>query len=99
MAALESAKAQSTPGVGGLKRSARVGVKVHNLIMEYFDQGEFEMMVFELGIDYDELSGSNMAERVLSLVKYLMRHDRLQELILLGQVERPFVEWPLVPGE
>ncbi|MFQ5399132.1 MAG: pentapeptide repeat-containing protein [Anaerolineae bacterium] len=62
-----------------------------------FNLAELRTLVFDLGIDWDELAGDIESTKIESLIAYLHRRGRLDDLLLLLRQERPHVEWPSIP--
>lgn len=64
-------------------------------INQKFDLQELQALCFQLeDVEYDNLSGETKNGRVIALLEYLDRRDRLAELIPVLQKERPNVTWP-----
>jgi hypothetical protein len=59
----------------------------------YFSVGELKSLCFDLGIDYENLSGSSKSGKVLELIQMVQRHGRLSELVDLVRQERPHASW------
>lgn len=70
-------------------------VRLRNLITRHFNLSELSQLSFALGIDYEELSGSNKAEKVQELILYCDRHMILPQLLAACRAERPRVDWPV----
>lgn len=66
-------------------------------MMDFFDQDELQTLVFDLGVDWDELSGEKKSAKSHSLISYLARRGRLEDLIELLREERPNENWPSIP--
>jgi hypothetical protein len=62
-------------------------------ISRHFDLSELRELVFDLAVSWDELEGNTKQLKILSLITYLDRRGRLEELIKLLQVNRPHVVW------
>jgi len=67
--------------------------RLREYIARYFDLSELKELCFDLGVDYDELSGDNKAGKIIALVSYLYRRGRLSELLQKCMQERPGVDW------
>ncbi len=63
-------------------------------LSKYFNVDELNMLVFQLGIDVENLNRDTKSELILSLLSYAERHDKLEELIILGNQQRPNLTWP-----
>jgi hypothetical protein len=66
---------------------------LRQLLVERFNDGELRTFCFDLGVDYDDLSGSGKADKARELVNHLERRDALFELVRVGQHTRPDVPW------
>jgi S1-C subfamily serine protease len=64
-----------------------------------FDLSELQLLCFDLGIDYDELTGENKSTKIISLLGYLERRGRLSVLVAYGQRERPQFNWPALTSQ
>lgn len=59
---------------------------------------DVRVMTFDLGVNWDELRGETLQEKVQALIQYLGMRGRLQELIDFGREERDNIEWPNIPS-
>ena len=66
----------------------------HNLA-EHFSDEELRVLCFDLRVDYHELPGEAKSVKVVELISYLERRDRLSELVRKCSELRPNVAWPL----
>lgn len=64
-------------------------VELSKLIRRHYDLGEFKSLCFELQVEYDDLPGETLTNRVEALVEYLERRGRVQELLKLIKQQRP----------
>lgn len=65
-----------------------------------FNLSELKTLVFDLGINWDDISGEDISTCVQSVITYLRRRNRLNELTSLLRIERSQVNWPdIVPEE
>lgn len=74
---------------------AQMRLHLRNLIARHFNLGELSQLSFALGIDYEELGGSNKTEKVQELILYCDRHMILPQLLAACQAERKRVDWPV----
>ena len=58
-----------------------------------FNDSELRDICFELQIDYENLAGTNKADKARELMLYLDRRDRLLEILKICQQLRPNVTW------
>lgn len=62
-------------------------------IVNAFNLEELNTLCFDLAVDFDELRGSSKGAKARELIKYMQRHNRLDELFAACQVSRPSVDW------
>lgn len=55
--------------------------QLRQLIVTHFDSDEIESICFDLGIDYDSLSGDSKLKKVVELIQHCARTGRIVELI------------------
>lgn len=58
-------------------------------LSEAFDKTELKTLVFDLGVDWDEIKGETKTEKIIELVNYLKRRSILNKLLDLVRQERP----------
>jgi hypothetical protein len=68
-------------------------VKLTDILNTRFDLGELRTLAFYLSIDLDDLPGEGRQRKAEELVKYLDRHQRLEELLTIGKQRRPDIRW------
>jgi len=65
-----------------------------NKLKKYFNDSELRNdLCLKLGVDYEDLPGTNMADKARELILYLDRRGRLPELLKLCQQQRPGISW------
>lgn len=79
--------------------SASYLTELHQLINQYFNLAEIQMLCLSLHVDYESVAGEEKPSRIRELLLGLGRNGRLPELITLLQQERPKVDWPPVPED
>ncbi len=62
---------------------------IRDALVNYFSLGELRTLCFDLGIDYEDLEGSNKQGKTLALVQYAQRHNRYSELVNAVRQARP----------
>lgn len=67
--------------------------KLRQIITQYFNAGELRTLCFDLGVDYDDLPGQGKTNKVIELIGYLQRRDRLPELVEMVRQLRPNAPW------
>lgn len=55
--------------------------ELHRLLAKYFDLEDLRTLVFDLGVEWDELAGETKSARARELIAHLQRRDRLSDLI------------------
>lgn len=58
-----------------------------------FNESELQTLCFDLGVDYESLSGEGKDDKARELVAYMQRNGRLPELITAGKNLRPHAQW------
>jgi len=71
--------------------------ELRKLLETHLSVGDVEVISFDLGIEYEDIKGDTKPIKIVSLIKYLARLGRLEELITLLKNERPIVAWPDIP--
>ncbi len=56
-------------------------VQLAKLLDDRFSKGELQGLCFDLGVDWDELSGDTKGAKARELIGYLQRRGRLDELV------------------
>ena len=74
-------------------QALRQRARLRQTLATRFNLGELRTLCFDLGIDYDDLPAEGKANKARELVAYLERHQRLQDLVALGQHRRPDIDW------
>ncbi|MCB8978823.1 MAG: NACHT domain-containing protein [Ardenticatenaceae bacterium] len=62
-------------------------------IVNHFNQEELRTLCFDLTIRYDNLHGTTIEAKTVSLMEYVQRHGQLLQLIAILERERPHVVW------
>ena len=65
-------------------------------LASYFDVGDLESLCFDLGLDYDGLSGDGKAAKVVELIEYFGRTGRIVDLVDRCAHLRPAVDWSVL---
>jgi hypothetical protein len=66
---------------------------------KYFSYEELRLLIFELGIEFEDLPGASKREKSRELIVFLERQGRLSELIQYIRLDRPDVDLGLVTEE
>lgn len=67
---------------------------LRQLLIKRFNKPELKDLSFDLGVDYEDLSGSSKKDKARELLAYLDRRGRLPELVKVGREERTDISWP-----
>lgn len=71
---------------------------LRKILAERFSVEELQTLCFEMGIEYEDLSGQGKAGKARELVGYLDRRDLIRELISVGERLRPDIQWGQLPA-
>lgn len=66
---------------------------LRQILTERFSDDELRTLCFDLGLDYALLPGEGKGGKARELVAYLVRRERLSELVEVGQQLRPDIRW------
>lgn len=58
-----------------------------------FNDSELRDLCFDVGIEYENLSGTSKADKVRELIAYLQRRDDIATLVTKVQTLRPHIDW------
>ncbi|MFN2105512.1 MAG: hypothetical protein ACK2UJ_11600 [Candidatus Promineifilaceae bacterium] len=67
--------------------------ELRQAIMEHFSEADIKALCFDMGLDYEELSGDSKTEKVIGLIDYFDRMDEIPKLIAYCSRYRPNVPW------
>lgn len=62
---------------------------IFDILSRRFNTAELQNLVFDLGIDYEHLTGRGKVDKLLGLILYVERHALMEELINEIQRQRP----------
>lgn len=71
-------------------------IGLRDIFATYFDIDGLTDFALALGIDFDNLSGSNKNAKARELALHLWRHSKLAELAEVGPAQRPDIDWSLL---
>lgn len=76
---------------GGLLQNR---IRLRQLMTRYFSKQELESLLFDLGIDKDELPEGVKSDMAQEIILYCERHGRINTLLKICRDQRPNAEWP-----
>lgn len=71
---------------------------LHRLISRHFSLNEIKTLCFYLGIDDEDIPGTEKQSKIIALLLHLVRRGILDKLLLILRKERPHVVWPDLPS-
>lgn len=71
-------------------------VHLRRLLTNRFDEGELEVLCYDLDVPYEDLPGEKMSVKAMRLLRKLEQTNRIDELIALGRSMRPDISWPSI---
>jgi hypothetical protein len=66
---------------------------VRNQMARAFDLSELKTLCFDLNINYQDLPGETLNDKIRELLKYCFRRDRISHLISVLKKTRPNIDW------
>ena len=69
-------------------------VELRRNLNEAFNTTDLRNLCWDLGIDYENLSGDNKLDKTRELLDYLDNRSRVADLLVILQKERPKIAWP-----
>lgn len=67
--------------------------RLRKILLDRFSDDELHTLCFDLGLDYEYLPGVGKGGKARELIKYLVRRERVSELIEIGRQMRPDIDW------
>jgi hypothetical protein len=68
-------------------------IELRDIFATRFDHDSLNDFAMELGVDYENLSGSSKSAKARELALYLWRHSKLDKLAEVGPKRRPDIDW------
>lgn len=82
---------------GGLSESSMFlpapSARLHQILVERFNEEELRTFCFYLTVDYDSLGGEGKVGKARELILYLDRRHLLSQLLAAGERLRPDINW------
>ena len=69
-------------------------IRLRQLITRYFNKQELESLLFDLGIDKDEIPEGAKSDMAQEIILYCERHGRMDDLLELCRQQRSNADWP-----
>ena len=66
---------------------------LQEILNDRFNEEEIQDLCFSLDIDFENLGGKSKGSKARELVTYLLRHERIIDLIKIVRVKRPEINW------
>lgn len=85
------------PDHGAALTPQQVRVGLRKLLEAHFDLNGLRDLCFDMGIQYENLSGDTLGAKARELILYCERRLRIGELIETGREARPELAWPALP--
>ncbi|MDT8307302.1 MAG: SIR2 family protein [Anaerolineae bacterium] len=85
---------RATP-TNGSGSGANPFARVREIVADRFDEEELRTLCYDLDVDYDSLAAVGKGGKARELVAYLDRYQRVEELVALGQRQRPDIDWSM----
>lgn len=70
--------------------------QLRTILETHFNISELQTLCQDLDVVYDQLGGSTLSDKSRELIDFLDRRQRLPELVAVGKVLRPDIDWPPV---
>jgi len=67
--------------------------ELYQLLCNHFDENELRDLCFRLDVDYESLQGTGKGNKARDLITYLERRSLIPQLIQVGNVIRPDIDW------
>jgi hypothetical protein len=68
-------------------------IRLRQILVEYFEEGELKILCYDLSEDYEDLPGVGKKDKAQEMVARFERHGRSAELIAAVRQQRPHVSW------
>lgn len=85
------------PDLASTEAKSRHKSRWRHILVTYFNDSELRDLCFELGVDYDSLSGETRDDKARELIAHCERHGRIAEFLAAGKQLRTDVHWDDVP--
>ncbi len=78
---------------GGNKNAPTPPAQLRQQLVTYFSAEELQAMAFDLGIDWETLSGDTKITKAGDLIQHAARNDKIVDLVNAARAGRPNADW------
>jgi hypothetical protein len=78
---------------GGNKNAPTPAAQLRQQLVTYFSTEELQAMAFDLGIDWETLSGDSKITKAGDLIQHAARNDKIVDLVNTARAARPNADW------
>lgn len=71
-------------------------IVIREQLVDSFNSSELQELCFNLNVDYEIINGENKLDKARELLTYLNRRNRMAELVVYCQQERPQIKWDVI---
>ncbi len=68
--------------------------ELERLISTHFNLSELRTLMFELGINFEDIEGDSISSKSVELMRYVRRNNKIPSLLEKLKSVRPNVQWP-----
>lgn len=79
-----------------LKNKSAALIELFRKVSKSYNLSELNTVCLKLGIEIEDLSGTNKSDKIRELIKYSIRHGILGNLLEVLEVDRPNISWPFI---
>lgn len=69
-------------------------VKLRQQIVRYFNKGDLADLIYDLGVDPDDIPGTTKRDQARELILYCDKRGKMNDLLTICKEMRPHVSWP-----
>lgn len=78
---------------GSNKQTQTPAAQLRQQLVAYFSAEELQAVAFDLGIDWETLSGDTKITKAGDLIQHAARNDKIVDLVNAARTARPNVDW------
>ena len=83
----------ANPSPSAMSLTPEQRAQLRELLARVFDLDDLRTLVFDLGLNHEDISGDTVRARTRELIAFLEKRERLSELIAWARRERPNIDW------